>query len=194
MNPPIVATKEWNKNKSSSESDLKSKRKKNIQLIPLNNKHSYNMNAPKHPDIIDDEDIIVPEVEEPKVFSNQTSIKGSNNIQEKKLFNKEKRSINPSKYDDTIVKLQKEDNLTIGQWIKRKRIDLGLSQKELSEKTNISSTFISSIENYEFTPSIDNAIKLCEVLDINLSEFVEQLKREVVTHFLQTIEENILLL
>lgn len=192
MNPPIVATKEWNKNKSSAESDLKSKRKKNIQLIPLNNKHSYNMNAPKHPDIIDDEDIIVPEVEEPEVFFNQATIKRAK-IEEQKILNKAKRCNDSKKHEAFLEELQNEkskNELSIASWIKQERKKKNLTLRDLEKITNIDYSMIGNIENNIAKPSIENAIKLCKALDIEIHSFIEQLKKEVVAQFIHTTEQK----
>lgn len=192
MNPPIVVTKECNKNKSSAESDLKSKRKKNIQLIPLNNKHSYNMNTSKHPDIIDDEDIIVPKVVEPEVFLNQATIKRAK-IEEQKVLNKSKKCNDPKKYEDFIEDQEnekKENKLSIGQWIKQERKKNNLTLLDLEKITNIGFSMIGNVETNNAKPSIENAIKLCEALDIDIHSFVEQLKKEVIAQFIHVIEQK----
>lgn len=56
--------------------------------------------------------------------------------------------------------------------IKTTRVSRGLSQRELSELSGISTTSISKIENHGVTPRITNLLKLCSVLgiDINLKE------------------------
>ena len=57
--------------------------------------------------------------------------------------------------------------------IREKREELGLSQKELAEKSGITQSFLCDIEQGRSKPSIDVAIKLAKVLkvkDIKLFE------------------------
>ena len=48
--------------------------------------------------------------------------------------------------------------------IREKREELGLSQKELAEKSGITQSFLCDIEQGRSKPSIDVAIKLAKVL------------------------------
>ena len=50
--------------------------------------------------------------------------------------------------------------------IKRRREELGISQKELAERAKISQSFLCDIEQGRCKPSIDTAVKLAEVLEI----------------------------
>ena len=57
--------------------------------------------------------------------------------------------------------------------IREKREELGLSQKELAEKSGITQSFLCDMEQGRSKPSIDVAIKLAKVLkvkDIKLFE------------------------
>ena len=51
--------------------------------------------------------------------------------------------------------------------IKEKRERLGISQKELAEKAEISQSFLCDIEQGRSKPSIDTAVKLAQVLDVS---------------------------
>lgn len=53
------------------------------------------------------------------------------------------------------------------EWLKAKRINANLSQKELSQKTNISQSHYSGIENGKENPSITVAKRISEVLGFN---------------------------
>lgn len=65
-----------------------------------------------------------------------------------------------------------EDTLTeqyyveMGQRIKLRRQELKLTQLELAELIDISNNHMSAIENAKTNPSMDNFIKLCEVLKV----------------------------
>lgn len=57
--------------------------------------------------------------------------------------------------------------------IKEKREQLGISQKELAEKAEISQSFLCDIEQGRCKPSIDTAIKIAQVLDVADIKFFE---------------------
>ena len=57
--------------------------------------------------------------------------------------------------------------------IKEKRERLGISQKELAEKAEISQSFLCDIEQGRSKPSIDTAIKIAQVLNVADIEFFE---------------------
>ena len=57
--------------------------------------------------------------------------------------------------------------------IREKREELGLSQKELAEKSGITQSFLCEIEQGRSKPSIDVAIKLAKVLKVNDIKFFE---------------------
>ena len=57
--------------------------------------------------------------------------------------------------------------------IKERREQLGISQKELAEKAEISQSFLCDIEQGRSKPSIDTAVKLADALDISDIKFFE---------------------
>ena len=57
--------------------------------------------------------------------------------------------------------------------IREKREELGLSQKELAEKSGITQSFLCDIEQGRSKPSIDVAIKLAKVLKVKDIKFLE---------------------
>ena len=57
--------------------------------------------------------------------------------------------------------------------IKEKRERLGISQKELAEKAEISQSFLCDIEQGRSKPSIDTAVKLADALGISDIKFFE---------------------
>ena len=57
--------------------------------------------------------------------------------------------------------------------IREKREELGLSQKELAEKSGITQSFLCDIEQGRSKPSIDVAIKLANVLKVKDIKFFE---------------------
>lgn len=57
----------------------------------------------------------------------------------------------------------------IGLSIKKARKDRRLTQKELSEKINISRNYISDIECGRYVPSVEKLISIATVLNIDLN-------------------------
>lgn len=57
--------------------------------------------------------------------------------------------------------------------IKERREQLGISQKELAEKAEISQSFLCDIEQGRSKPSIDTAIKIAQVLNVADIKFFE---------------------
>ena len=57
--------------------------------------------------------------------------------------------------------------------IKEKREQLGISQKELAERTKISQSFLCDIEQGRCKPSIETAIKIAQVLNVADIKFFE---------------------
>lgn len=59
----------------------------------------------------------------------------------------------------------------IGLSIKKARKDRRLTQKELSEKINISRNYISDIECGRYVPSVEKLFSIATVLNIDLNIF-----------------------
>ena len=57
--------------------------------------------------------------------------------------------------------------------IREKREELGLSQKELAEKSGITQSFLCDIEQGRSKPSIDVPIKLAKLLKVKDIKFFE---------------------
>lgn len=54
---------------------------------------------------------------------------------------------------------------SIGQRLKERRLELGITQKEVEKYTSLSSGNISCIENNQYKPSAEALIKLSEIYD-----------------------------
>jgi transcriptional regulator with XRE-family HTH domain len=63
--------------------------------------------------------------------------------------------------------------LNLGEKIKFFRKNRKMTIKELSEKTGLSVGFISNIEREQNSPSISNLQHICEALDVNLMEVLQ---------------------
>jgi len=62
--------------------------------------------------------------------------------------------------------------MQLGSYIKSRRLNIGLTHKQLAEKMDTTVTTISKWENNHVEPSLSNFIKLCEVLSLNINDFI----------------------
>ncbi len=60
--------------------------------------------------------------------------------------------------------------------LKKIRLEKGISQKELSEKTGLTRQTIHNIENGKKYPKLYNIIKIAEVLKISVYELLEEVE------------------
>lgn len=72
----------------------------------------------------------------------------------------------------TITFPKREPSTDIGSRIKEVRIRLGMSQKELADKVDLTPSFISQLENNQISPSLNSFIQITEALGINLTELL----------------------
>ncbi|WP_264737276.1 helix-turn-helix domain-containing protein [Cytobacillus firmus] len=61
------------------------------------------------------------------------------------------------------------DKKTLGKIIQGKRKELGKTQSQLAEETDLSRNYISDIENGRYTPSIDSLTKIAVSLGLDLN-------------------------
>ena len=62
--------------------------------------------------------------------------------------------------------------MQLGSYIKSRRKNLGMTQKQLAGKVGVTDVTISRYENGEREPSFTEFIKLCEVLSLNINDFI----------------------
>jgi len=67
----------------------------------------------------------------------------------------------------SISPVRRETPFDFGARIKEARIKLGLSQKELSDRIGMTSSFISQLENNQISPSLSSFLQIAEVLGLN---------------------------
>lgn len=61
-----------------------------------------------------------------------------------------------------------------GKAVRKRRLELGLSQEKLSEKANLHRTYIADIERGERNVSLMNIVKLIAGLDLPISLFFQK--------------------
>ncbi len=77
--------------------------------------------------------------------------------------------------DEIKIKLTEQPLvLDIGSKLREIRISKNMSQKELSEKVNLTPGFISQMENNQIVPSITSFIQICEALGVKASEILSE--------------------
>src|SRR4030042_400188 len=63
--------------------------------------------------------------------------------------------------------IKKEVSLEVGTKVKELRMKLGMSQKELAEKVDLTPSFISQLENNQISPSIQSFLTICNALGVS---------------------------
>lgn len=72
------------------------------------------------------------------------------------------------------ITFQKKDQPTdIGSRIRDMRMRLGMSQKELADKVNLTPSFISQLESTQISPSLSSFLQICSALGVSPSQFFE---------------------
>lgn len=62
------------------------------------------------------------------------------------------------------------DSNNFGKNVRKRRMQLKLSQKYVAEKSDTSQSLYSNYENGKLLPGLYNAVKIAETLDISLDE------------------------
>jgi transcriptional regulator with XRE-family HTH domain len=71
--------------------------------------------------------------------------------------------------DVTVTFPKRELATDVGGRIKDVRTRLGISQKELADKVDLTPSFISQLENNQISPSLNSFIQICNALGVNPS-------------------------
>ncbi|MCG8482647.1 MAG: helix-turn-helix domain-containing protein [Clostridia bacterium] len=83
--------------------------------------------------------------------------------------------------------------MIVGEKIKKKRKELGLTLKQLSSKIDISISFLSDIENNRSKPSLDRLKEIAEGLECSVSYLLGEEVLEEKKRYLLQENKNILL-
>jgi KaiC/GvpD/RAD55 family RecA-like ATPase/mannose-6-phosphate isomerase-like protein (cupin superfamily) len=67
----------------------------------------------------------------------------------------------------SIKPVKKEVSFEVGTRVKELRMKLGMSQKELAEKVDLTPSFISQLENNQISPSIHSFLTICSALGVS---------------------------
>jgi len=68
--------------------------------------------------------------------------------------------------------------MEISTYIKSRRKKLGLTQKQLAQKVNLTDVTISRYETKQREPSWSDFLSICKVLGMNPNDFINERKRK----------------
>ena len=74
--------------------------------------------------------------------------------------------------DISITQPKKELSTDIGSRVKDLRMRLGMSQRDLAEKVELTASFVSQLENNQISPSLNSFLQICNVLGVNPGDFL----------------------
>ncbi|MFZ5905920.1 MAG: helix-turn-helix domain-containing protein [Nitrospirota bacterium] len=74
----------------------------------------------------------------------------------------------------SISSVRKELSFDVGTRIKELRTRIGISQKELADKVDLTPSFISQMENNQIIPSLSSFIQICNTLGVRVSDLLER--------------------
>ena len=70
-------------------------------------------------------------------------------------------------------------NKAIANILHRRRMELSMSKKKLSEKSSITRIHISDIEEGNKNPTVNAVFSLCEALQLNMNDFTRLVQEEM---------------
>ncbi len=80
----------------------------------------------------------------------------------------------------SISLIRKGLSFDIGTKIKELRAKIGMSQKELADRVDLTPSFISQMENNQISPSLNSFIQICNALGVSVADIFEGKKSEDV--------------
>lgn len=94
-----------------------------------------------------------------------------------------REAFKPHSYEVTgktisISSVRKEPSFEVGTRIKELRTKIGMSQKELADKVDLTPSFISQMESNQITPSLNSFMQICNTLGVSVSDMLEKKPEE----------------
>jgi transcriptional regulator with XRE-family HTH domain len=68
--------------------------------------------------------------------------------------------------------------MTLGSLLRRYRKEKKLTLKTVAEKSGVSEGFMSQVENNVKSPSLDTLMNICEAMDVNVGDLLNQFKNQ----------------
>lgn len=69
--------------------------------------------------------------------------------------------------------IRRHPRRTFGENLRKRRIQLGLSQEELAERAGLHRTYVGSVERGERNVSLENIVRLAEAVGADPSDLLE---------------------
>ena len=85
------------------------------------------------------------------------------------------------------------DYSAVGKRISLIRKNRGMTQEQLAEKAELSTIYISHIENSRSIPSLETLMKLCSALDITPDEVLLGTKQDMENYLQSDIQKKLIL-
>lgn len=85
------------------------------------------------------------------------------------------------------------ENITFGEYIKKKRLEKSIKQNILAEKVGITPSYLSLIERNKKSISIKRVKKISEVLNIKFSDFFLGYYEEKSEHIISSKKRKMIL-
>lgn len=84
--------------------------------------------------------------------------------------------------DNVAITLpRKEPAIDIGRRLKDLRMTIGMSQRDLADKVDLTPSFISQVENNQISPSLSSFLQICSALGVNPGQFMEGKKMDAAS-------------
>ncbi len=73
--------------------------------------------------------------------------------------------------------------IAFGQAVRKRRLEIGLSQESFAEKSNLHRTYIGGIERGKRNVALLNMIQIAQALELTPVEFLERISENLPTGF-----------
>jgi transcriptional regulator with XRE-family HTH domain len=91
------------------------------------------------------------------------------------------------------MEIKNQEELSVAQRVKKVRVEKNFSQDYLAKKLGLSQKAYSKIENSESKLNVDTLIKISEILDTPITNFLDESSRPIVNDYSnRTGGENII--
>src|SRR5262245_48564782 len=75
--------------------------------------------------------------------------------------------------DDSTDQSYGSDEAELGQRLRRRRLERGLSLREVARRANVTGSFLSQVETGQVAPSLSSLRRFCQVLGMSVVEAIE---------------------
>lgn len=80
--------------------------------------------------------------------------------------------------------------MSIGQWLRKNRVESDLSLRELAEALGVNFSYISQIENYGSIPSPKILVRMAIFFDTNIDEVIKRAIKEKTQTYRERVKNR----